>query len=66
VDALGEEEAGIIVPREDPVALAAALGRLIADETLASSMGARGRLRAEERFSLGIVGEQLRRFLHRP
>lgn len=66
VDALGEEEekAGIIVPREDPVALAAALGRLIADETLASSMGARGRLRAEERFSLDIVGDQLRRFLH--
>jgi glycosyltransferase involved in cell wall biosynthesis len=66
VDALGEEEekTGIIVPREDPAALAAALGRLVADETLADNMGARGRLRAEECFSLDIVGDQLRRFLH--
>jgi glycosyltransferase involved in cell wall biosynthesis len=65
VDALGErdEAAGIVVAREDAGALAAALGRLIADEALARTLGARGRRRAEERFSLEIVGDRLRSFL---
>lgn len=65
VDALGEGDqvAGIIVPREDPEALATALGRLIADDRLGRALGDRGRRRAEERFSLEAVGEQLRDFL---
>ncbi len=66
VDALGGEgeRTGIIVPRGDPEALAEALGRLIADPTLARNLGARGRKRAEEHFSLDIVGHQLSGFLH--
>jgi glycosyltransferase involved in cell wall biosynthesis len=65
VDALGEGEdaGGILVPREDPDALAAALGRLIVNDTLARRLGDRGRQRAEERFSLESVGRRLRDFL---
>lgn len=63
-EALGDDgTTGIIVARDDPSALAAALGRLIADDALSRAMGARGRRRAEERFSLDAVGRQLRTFL---
>lgn len=64
VDALGDDgKTGIIVARDDAHALAEALSRLIADDTLAHTMGARGRRRAEDRFSLDIVGRQLRTFM---
>jgi glycosyltransferase involved in cell wall biosynthesis len=65
VDALGEgeEAAGVVVPREDAGALAVALGRLIADDALGRALGALGRRRAEEQFSLEVVGRRLRRFL---
>jgi starch synthase len=65
VDALGQarEAAGIVVPREDPRGLAAGLGRLMADDALARTLGERGRRRVEERFSLDVVGRQLRDFL---
>jgi glycosyltransferase involved in cell wall biosynthesis len=69
VDALGraEKAAGLIVPREDADALAAALLRLLADAALATELGRRGRRRAEETFALEVVGDQLRRFLtHAP
>jgi glycosyltransferase involved in cell wall biosynthesis len=64
-DALGEgeEAAGLIVPRENAAALAAALAQLIADDALGQSLGMRGRRRAEEQFSFEVVGGQLRDFL---
>jgi glycosyltransferase involved in cell wall biosynthesis len=67
VDALGkgEQAAGLIVPREDAGALAAALLRLLADAALATELGRRGRGRAEGTFSLEVVGDQLRAFLTR-
>jgi glycosyltransferase involved in cell wall biosynthesis len=67
VDALGEgdESAGVVVPRADPQALAAALGTVIADEGLRAKLGARGRWRAQ-RFSLTTVGAELRDFLFPP
>lgn len=37
----------LLVPPEDPPALAAAMGRLLDDEQLAASLGAAGRMRAE-------------------
>lgn len=40
-------ETGIIVPGDDPAALAGAIGRLLADRELAAAMGRRGRERAE-------------------
>jgi glycosyltransferase involved in cell wall biosynthesis len=59
----GEEAGGIIVPREDPAALAAALGRLVDDDDLAHRLGARARRHAERDYSLEVVGNELRRFM---
>lgn len=64
-DALGEGEkaAGVVVPRVDPGALAAALERVLAEPDLRRTLGERGRRRAEDRFSLDVVGPLLRDFL---
>ncbi len=44
-------DAGLLVPPADPVALAAALRRLLNDEPLRRGMGERGRKRVVDRFS---------------
>jgi glycosyltransferase involved in cell wall biosynthesis len=59
----GEEDGGIIVPRENSEALAAALRRLLEDPQLGQRLGAAARRRMERDFSLEVVGEQLRLFL---
>jgi glycosyltransferase involved in cell wall biosynthesis len=59
----GEAAGGIVVPPGDPAALAAAVGRVLDDETLARALGVRARRRVEQRFSLETVGAQLRQFL---
>jgi starch synthase len=59
----GEASGGVIVPREDAEALAAALGRLLDDDDLRRELGRRARARAEVAFSLEAVGGQLSRFL---
>jgi len=59
----GEADGGFIVPREDPAALAAALLRVLDDEGLARELGTRARRRAEEEYSLEVVGGRLRRFI---
>jgi glycosyltransferase involved in cell wall biosynthesis len=46
------EREALLVPLDDPVALAAALERLLTDEALARSLGSRGRERVAETFSL--------------
>ena len=59
----GEPDGGLIVPREDPGALAAALLRLLDDDGLARKLGARARRRAEQEYSLDVVGGHLRGFI---
>jgi starch synthase len=59
----GETSGGIVVPREDPHALSAALGRLIDNPELATTLGNRARDRAVEAFSHAVVGRRLREFL---
>jgi starch synthase len=61
----GEVSGGLVVPCEDAPALAAALGRVLDDETWCRELGERARKRAELSFSLEAVGEQLRAFLSR-
>jgi glycosyltransferase involved in cell wall biosynthesis len=59
----GEAHGGIIVPRGEPGALAAALLRLLDDPGFAREVGARARRRAEHELSLEVVGRRLRQFL---
>jgi glycosyltransferase involved in cell wall biosynthesis len=59
----GDESGGIVVPREDVEAMVSALERLIDDPSLCLQLGARARQRAEEHYSLGVVGAQLRKFI---
>jgi starch synthase len=59
----GEASGGIVVPREDPIALASALERLVGDPVLATALGKRARERVAEAFSLEAVGKRLRAFL---
>jgi lipopolysaccharide/colanic/teichoic acid biosynthesis glycosyltransferase len=55
---------GVVVPPEDPVALAAAIEQLAADPERARSMGERGRAYAVEHFSRASIARRLREVLH--
>lgn len=59
----GEQSGGIVVPIDDSEAFAKALGQLLDDSMLRLELGQRARKRVEERFSLEVVGHQLREFL---
>jgi glycosyltransferase involved in cell wall biosynthesis len=56
----GERSGGIVVPRADAGALAAALGCLLDDEQRSRRLGARAREHVEQRFSLKKLGAELR------
>lgn len=59
----GDEWGGLVVAREDPQALAGALGRVLDDPDLSLELGRRARRRVEEYCSLESVGRQLEQFL---
>ena len=59
----GEQSGGILVPSEQPAALAAQLTRLLEDGPLRRALGERARARAQSTFSQEIVGAQLRDLL---
>lgn len=59
----GEASGGVVVPVNDPEALASALGRLLDNPDESRELGKHARKRVEELFSLRVVGEQLRAFL---
>jgi glycosyltransferase involved in cell wall biosynthesis len=58
----GEAAGGLIVPRGDVDAFAAALCAVMVDTTRAATLGARAKSRAESAFSPDVVGRQLDRF----
>jgi len=63
-EAVVSGETGFVVGRpEDPVAVAAALGRLLDDPDLCRLMGAAARTRAEQRFSYDRLAQDLARHL---
>ena len=63
-EAVVSGETGFVVSRpEDPVAVAAALARLLDDPDLCRLMGAAARIRAEQRFSYDRLAEDLARHL---
>jgi glycosyltransferase involved in cell wall biosynthesis len=53
------EETGLLVPPGDPVALAAAIRRLLDDAALRARLSARGREEAQSRFSLERAAEEI-------
>jgi glycosyltransferase involved in cell wall biosynthesis len=62
----GRDAAGVVVPRDDPAAVAAALCRYLGDPELAKAVGAAARRRVETTFSLEAVGAALRSVLVDP
>lgn len=56
-------EDGLLVPLENPVALAEAIKALLNDRVLAQSLAAQGRRRFDREFSRDVVVGQWRRFL---
>jgi starch synthase len=56
-------DSGIVVPRDDPIALGDALGALLDDDERRVELARRARRRVEERFALRAVGAQLWSFL---
>jgi starch synthase len=60
---LVDGDSGVLVPCGDVAALAGALALLLDDDTLARSIGRRGRQRIETHFSPAAVGAQLRTFM---
>ncbi len=59
----GDEMAGVIVPREDAIALSMELRRLLCDRDLIAALSARATRRVADRFSLDAVGARLRAFV---
>ncbi|MFI5239370.1 MAG: glycosyltransferase, partial [Gemmatimonadales bacterium] len=50
-----DEKTGLLVPPRNPIALAAAVNRLLSDPALREQMGAAGRARVRETFALPVL-----------
>lgn len=61
VDAVVDGETGMLVPPEDPPALAAALDRVLGDAVLTGRLGAAGRARYEAHYTLQHMASSWRR-----
>ena len=57
-EVVADGETGLLVPPDDPAALAAALNTLVRDQDLAAAMGARGRDRAIIEFGWAAIAAQ--------
>ena len=61
LDTVQDGVTGLLVPPRDPVALAAALSRLLADARLRDRLGAAGRRRAVERYGWDRIAQETER-----
>jgi glycosyltransferase involved in cell wall biosynthesis len=59
-EAVRDGETGYLVPSADPPALADALAKVLGSEDRGAAFGARGRMRAEQEFSIGVMAERYR------
>ena len=59
----GEDSGGFVVPKEDPNALAEAIGRILDNPTLAQALSNRADHHAKTHFSLAAIGQQLKSFM---
>jgi glycosyltransferase involved in cell wall biosynthesis len=59
----GEASGGVVVPQDDPEALAIAMARFLDDEAWSRTMGQRARARIDQDFALAAVGRRLRAFI---
>jgi len=57
-EVVADGETGLLVPSDDPAALARAINALVTDEPLAAEMGRLGRVRAETEFGWASVAAQ--------
>lgn len=57
-EVVGNDGAGVLVPPEDPLALAVQIKRLLADKTLRCRMGEAARKRIEEAFSWEVAAQK--------
>lgn len=62
-DILGEAKVGLIVPCDDPPALATAIGQLLDDHSLRQQFSQNARQRVEHCFSLEAIAQHLDRFM---
>jgi glycosyltransferase involved in cell wall biosynthesis len=63
-DAVVDGKTGIIVPSNDPQALARAISRLLADPALTAKMGEAGRQRATTAFSAPVMADRIAGVYH--
>jgi glycosyltransferase involved in cell wall biosynthesis len=61
VEIVEDEATGLLVPPDDARAIAGAIARLVADRPFAARLGAAGKARAEQRFSLGACASGIAR-----
>jgi starch synthase len=59
----GEASGGFVVPRDDPQALADAIGRVLDEPDLAQELSSHAYDRAKTHFSLAAIGQQLKNFM---
>lgn len=59
VDAVRHDETGLVVPSDDPPALADAIGRLVGDRALRRRLGAAGRALMLDRFTAARTGADI-------
>ena len=59
-DAVVSGQTGLLVPPEDPEALARAIVELLLDEGKRQAFGRNGRRHVEQNFSAALMGEQYR------
>lgn len=64
-EVVNPERNALLCPPEDPASLAATLARLLRDRRLCVTLGAAARETYERRFDIGVVADQMGRFIER-